>query len=104
MTRATGKPVRRVEDPRFLAGLGRYVEDVEPKDLVHLAFVRSAYPSARLLSVDVEHARAYPGVIAVITGDALEGMGNVPTIPLPFVKIPPFPPLARGHVAAVGVP
>ncbi|HLZ32209.1 MAG TPA: xanthine dehydrogenase family protein molybdopterin-binding subunit [Chloroflexota bacterium] len=104
MTRATGRPVRRVEDPRFLAGLGKYVEDVEPKDLVHLAFVRSSYPAARLLRVDVHHARAYPGVIAVVTGDDLEGLGNIPTIPLPFVKIPPYPPLARGQVAAVGVP
>jgi aerobic carbon-monoxide dehydrogenase large subunit len=104
VTRATGKPVRRVEDPRFLAGLGRYVEDVQPQAVLHLAFVRSTYPSARLVNVDVEEARTYPGVLAVVTGDDLEGVGDIPSIPLPFAKIPPFPPLARGQVAAVGVP
>jgi aerobic carbon-monoxide dehydrogenase large subunit len=104
VTRATGKPVRRVEDRRFLAGRGRYVDDVQPSDVVHLAFVRSPYPSARVVSVSVEAARAQPGVLAVVTSEDLEGVGDVPTLPLPFAKIPPYPPLARGRVAAVGVP
>jgi carbon-monoxide dehydrogenase large subunit len=104
LTRATGKPIRRVEDPRFLAGMGRFVEDVQPQDVVHLAFVRSPYPSARLVSVDVAEARSYPGVLAVATGEDIAGVGDVPTIPLPFAKIPPFPPLAHGRVAMVGAP
>jgi len=104
VTRATGKPVRRVEDPRFLAGQGRYVEDVEARDVLHLAFARSAYPSARIMGVDVEAARAHPGVLAVVTSDDLDAVGDIPSIPLPFARIPPFPPLARGRVAAVGVP
>src|SRR5258707_632220 len=101
LTRATGKPIRRVEDPRFLAGVGRYVEDVQPQDVVHLAFVRSPYPSARLVSVDVAEARSYPGVLAVATAQDIAGVGDVPVIPLPFAKVPPFPPLARGRVARV---
>jgi aerobic carbon-monoxide dehydrogenase large subunit len=101
---ATGKRVRRVEDRRFLIGAGRYVEDLAPQGTVFLALVRSPYPSARLSRIDVAQARAYPGVVAVAAGDDLASLGNVPTIPLPFVKIPPWPVLARGHVAAVGTP
>jgi carbon-monoxide dehydrogenase large subunit len=101
---ATGKGIRRVEDPRLLAGYGRFVEDVQPADVVHLALVRSPYPAARLVSIDTQAARALPGVVAVVTADELEGVGDVPSMPLPFTKIPPHPPLARGRVAAVGVP
>jgi carbon-monoxide dehydrogenase large subunit len=104
MMRATGKGVRRVEDPRFLRGQGRYVEDVEAPGMLYLALVRSPYPAARILSIDVESAVALNGVIAVVTGDELTDIGDVPVIPLPFAKVPPHPPLARGRVAAVGVP
>jgi aerobic carbon-monoxide dehydrogenase large subunit len=104
LTRATGKRVRRVEDPRLLKGLGRYVEDVQPADVLHLALVRSPYPAARIVSIDVQAARDLAGVVAVVTAEDLSGVGDVPTIPLPFAKVPPHPPLARGRVAAVGVP
>jgi aerobic carbon-monoxide dehydrogenase large subunit len=104
LARATGKPIRRVEDPRFLAGKARYVEDVEPAGVLHLAFVRSPYPSARLAGLNIESARTYPGVVAVATADDIPRVGDIPTLPLPFARIAPFPPLARGRVAAVGDP
>jgi len=96
--------MRRVEDPRFLAGQGRYVEDVQPPDTLHLAFVRSTYPAARLARVDTTAANAAAGVVAVLTAEDVTDLGDVPTIPLPFAKIPPHPVLARGRVAAVGEP
>ena len=102
--RATGKGVRRVEDPRFLTGQGRYVEDVAAPGMLFLALVRSPYPAARVVSIGVQAARALKGVVAVVTGDELKDIGDVPVIPLPFAKVPPHPPLARGRVAAVGVP
>ncbi|HEV7663757.1 MAG TPA: xanthine dehydrogenase family protein molybdopterin-binding subunit [Chloroflexota bacterium] len=102
--KATGRALRRVEDPRFLAGQGHFVEDVQPQGVLHLVFVRSPYPNARLTSVDVEAARQSPGVVAVLTAADLADVGDVPCIPLPFAKVPPYPPLARGHVSAVGTP
>jgi carbon-monoxide dehydrogenase large subunit len=66
--------------------------------------VRSPYPSARLVRVHVAAAREAPGVIDVLTGSDLSKVGDIPTIPLPFVKIPPHPALARERVAAVGEP
>ena len=104
MAGATGKRIRRVEDPRFLAGTGTYVEDVELEGTARLALVRSPYPSARITRIDVSAAKQAPGVLAVITADDIPEIGDVPVIPLPFAKVPPFPPLARGRVAAVGDP
>jgi aerobic carbon-monoxide dehydrogenase large subunit len=104
MARVTGRPVRRVEDPRFLAGTGRYVEDVQPDRVVYLGFVRSPYPSARITSIDTSAAKQAPGVHAVITAEDIPNLPDVPSIPLPFVKIPPFPVLARGRVAMYGAP
>ncbi|MCA1648461.1 MAG: molybdopterin-dependent oxidoreductase, partial [Chloroflexi bacterium] len=104
VTRLSGRGVRRVEDPRLLRGAGRFVEDLQPAGVMYLAFVRSPYPAARVVSIDVAAARGLSGVVAVITGEDLRGVGDVPTIPLPFAKVPPFPPLSRGRVATVGDP
>src|SRR5260370_26996627 len=69
-----------------------------------LALGRAPYPAARVVSIDVEAARALKGVVVVVTGDDVKDIGDVPVIPLPFAKVPPHPPLARGRVAAVGAP
>ncbi|MBO0702360.1 MAG: xanthine dehydrogenase family protein, partial [Candidatus Dormibacteraeota bacterium] len=61
-----GHAVRRVEDPRFITGRGEYCDDLAvTADGLHVAFVRSPVPHARILSVDVEAATAMPGVVGV---------------------------------------
>src|SRR5918911_5239762 len=91
--------IRRVEDPRLLSGRGRYVEDVASPGMLHLAFVRSPYPRARITRLDVASAREQPGVVAVLTADGLTDVSDIPTMPLPFLKRPPHPMLAPGRVA-----
>ena len=68
-----GLPLRRREDTRFLTGAARYLDDFDPEGAVQLAFVRSPHAHARLGAVDVDAARAAPGVSAVVTGADLEG-------------------------------
>jgi carbon-monoxide dehydrogenase large subunit len=63
-----GKPVRRVEDERFLTGRGRYVDDLALAGAAHAAFLRSPYAHGRIVRLDVGAARAMPGVLAVLTG------------------------------------
>jgi CO/xanthine dehydrogenase Mo-binding subunit len=63
-----GKSIRRVEDPKFLRGLGRYVDDVSFPNMLYAAVVRSPHPHARIVRVDTEAARELPGVVAVLTG------------------------------------
>ena len=61
------KFVRR-EDDRLLTGRGRFTDDIEAPNQVHIRFVRSQVAHGRLEYIDVERARSLPGVVAVWTG------------------------------------
>jgi carbon-monoxide dehydrogenase large subunit len=63
-----GARVKRIEDPRFLTGNGRYVDDIVRPNMLHVAFVRSAFAHADLDSIDTSAALALDGVHAVVTG------------------------------------
>ncbi len=73
-----GAAVKRVEDPRFITGKGRYLDDLTLPGMVHMAILRSPYAHATIASLDVAAARAMPGVITVITG------ADIPYNPLPM--------------------
>jgi len=107
--RYTGASIKRSEDPRILTGAGRYVDDIKLPGMLHAAFVRSPLAHARVTSVDVEAARALPGVVAVLTGADLETM----TVPGPDALLglmgwagptPEFTLLATDKVRLVGDP
>ena len=67
-----GQAVRRVEDQRFLQGLGNYVDDITLPGMCHGVTLLSPHAHARIKRVDVAKAKAAPGVLAVLTGaDAL---------------------------------
>jgi carbon-monoxide dehydrogenase large subunit len=60
-----GVPALRSEDPRFLRGRGRYLENIEIPGSLHAAFVRSIMPHATIGAVDVAAATTSPGVAGV---------------------------------------
>src|SRR5713226_3395426 len=84
-------PVRRNEDPRLLRGMGAYVDDIDPPGVLHAAILRSPYGHARIGSLDVSAARAYPGVHAVFTAADLADFNQ----PAPLVV--PHPSLTHGR-------
>lgn len=58
-----GARITRLEDPRLVAGLGRFLDDFEPADVLHARFVRSQEAHARIVSINAEDAlEAYPGI------------------------------------------
>jgi aerobic carbon-monoxide dehydrogenase large subunit len=69
--RAIGVPMKRKEDPRFIRGRGRFLDDISLPGMLYLALVHSPYPHARIKSIDKSKALALPGVKAVITGEDL---------------------------------
>ncbi|MFO7172636.1 MAG: aerobic carbon-monoxide dehydrogenase large subunit [Bacillota bacterium] len=73
--RVLGQPIKRKEDPRFLTGQGRYLDDIKLPNMAYMAIVRSPYAHARIVSINKEPALAVPGVLAVITGEDLEKLG-----------------------------
>ncbi|WP_172860808.1 aerobic carbon-monoxide dehydrogenase large subunit [Jiangella alkaliphila] len=62
----------RKEDPRFVRGRGRYVDDVQLPGMLHLAILRAPVAHAKLVSIDTTAAEAHPKVKAVVTGATLE--------------------------------
>ena len=72
--------LKRKEDPRFIRGQGRYVDDVVLPGMLHGAMLRSPLAHARIVSIDTSAALEHPGVVAVITGKDLEGL-NLAWVP-----------------------
>ena len=102
-----GQPVERVEDLRLLRGRGQYVDDLHREGMLHAALLRSSVAHGRITSLNVEKARAMPGVRGVLTArDMPEG---VPTIPLRLAPLPELekfeqPVIAHREVRYVGEP
>jgi carbon-monoxide dehydrogenase large subunit len=104
-----GQSIRRLEDDRFLRGLGRYLSDqAAPEGTLQAFFLRSPHAHAELGAIGLGAARAAPGVHLVLTGEDLRaaGIGSLPCLPLldaelPLI-IPPRPALAQGRVRHVG--
>ena len=99
-----GRPLKRVEDPRFLAGRAAYVDDLRLPGMLHVAMLRSSHAHARILTLDTGEAAAVPGVAAVLTGEDL-ARTMAPLRPLIPIPGPPATyPLALGRVRYVGEP
>jgi aerobic carbon-monoxide dehydrogenase large subunit len=77
-TDVLGARVKRVEDPRFITGAGRYLDDIKLPGMAHLAILRSPYAHANIGAIETAAARAMPGVIAVFIG------ADIPYNPLPM--------------------
>jgi aerobic carbon-monoxide dehydrogenase large subunit len=78
-TSVLGGVVRRREDPALIRGHGIYTDDVNPAGCLHVAFVRSPFAKARILSVDASEAARMPGVKAIYTADDVRHLGDLPT-------------------------
>ena len=75
-----GKNMCRVEDPRFLRGKGRYIDDIKLPNMAVAAVLRSPHAHARIVSIDTSAAEKLPGVFRVVTGkDVGERMNPLPT-------------------------
>jgi aerobic carbon-monoxide dehydrogenase large subunit len=102
-----GAPLRRLEDPRLLRGQASFLEDVTLPRQLHVAFVRSEHPHARLERVDSSAALALPGMVAAVDARAL-GPTPVPrihaTVSHPALRPCAQPILADGVVRYVGEP
>ncbi|MBI2536693.1 MAG: carbon-monoxide dehydrogenase large subunit [Gemmatimonadetes bacterium] len=66
-----GHAIKRKEDPRFIRGQGRYVDDITLPGMLYLDIVRSPYAHAKIKAIRTEQALKVPGVLAVITGETL---------------------------------
>ena len=63
-----GRTVPRPNAKRLLAGRGTFTDDVRLSRMTHVAFLRSTYAHAEIVSIDVAEAKESEGVVAVVTG------------------------------------
>jgi carbon-monoxide dehydrogenase large subunit len=79
-----GTRVLRTEDPKFLTTGGEYTEDLVDDRLAgaaHVLFVRSPVAHARITGIDLDAARATPGVVAVFTAADLTDVDPISPLP-----------------------
>src|SRR5512134_536198 len=67
-----GHSMKRKEDPRFIRGQGRYVDEIVLPGMLYMDIVRSPYAHAKIKKIDTSKALKIPGVLAVIDGPTLE--------------------------------
>ena len=64
--------VERKEDFRLITGSGEYTDDITLDGQLYGYMLRSPVAHAKILSIDVDDARAAPGVVDIILGTELE--------------------------------
>ncbi len=63
--------VNRVEDARLITGAGEYTDDINLPGQLYGYMLRSPIAHGKILSLDIDDAKAAPGVIDIITGAEL---------------------------------
>ncbi len=90
-----GHRMKRKEDPRFIQGKGRFIDDIKLPGMLHMCIVRSPYAHAKILNIDTRAALATPGVVAVITGQDLKAAGNLHYMPTLMSDTQPVLPIDK---------
>ena len=76
-----GQPLKRMEDPKFITGTGRYVDDIALPNMLRGVFVRSPHAHAKILKIDATEAVRNPAVRLVLTAkDLAETTEEMPSI------------------------
>src|SRR3954463_16104934 len=93
-----GKPRRRVDGRAKVVGETRFADDVVLPRMLHMKLLRSPHPHALIEEINVDKAKAHPGVHLVLTGkDFPVTFGILPVTQDEY-------PLAPQHVRYVGDP
>ena len=93
-----GQRVRRREDPRFLTGKGRYVDDLELDGALWATFVRSEHAHATITEIDTSEL---PDGAQVFTAADVDLQPPPPIFPMIDAHMG-RPPIATGKVRFVG--
>src|SRR5579875_1066786 len=101
---APEQKIRRREDPVLLTGKGQYVADIRRPGMLFISFVRSIYPHARIVSIDVQQALTRPGVVTVVTGADTAHLGGLLINLFPGSAWSPQPVMPHEEVNYVGEP
>lgn len=101
-----GKRQRRIEDDPLLRGQGRFVANLNFPDQMYMRVVRSAIAYGKIIEIELDEAKAVPGVLDIWTPQSVV---DVNPIPIRQVNLPDMDQcrqyvLARDYVRYVGDP
>src|SRR5579864_1980736 len=78
--RVIGQSIPKIDSYTKVTGAAKYADDLSLPRMAYGRILRSPHPHARIVRLDVSRARAYPGVLEVITGaDLPHHYGIMPT-------------------------
>ena len=72
-----GEELPRVDAPRKALGEAKYCDDLHLDGMLFGTALRSAYPRARVLSIDSKDAEAMPGVVKILTAKDIPGQQKI---------------------------
>ena len=64
-----GMKIHRVDVPEKVLGCGEYVDDIEMPGMAYSSAIRSKYPRAKVLSVDITEALKHPDCLTILTAE-----------------------------------
>ncbi len=104
-SRLVGKPLKRLEDPKFVTGAGKFLDDVTLPNMLYGAFVRSLHAHAKIVAVDDSEALKHPSVRLVLKGaEMVDEINKMETVDGEDAKATTRYPLAFDEVGFVGEP
>src|SRR5260370_35544592 len=98
-TRLPPELKRSREDYTLITGRAHYVDDLRAPEgrpaVLHMAVVRSPYAHAEIKDIQLDAARALPGVVAAFSGaELVKDMLTLFSMPMPSLKNPERRPMA----------
>jgi carbon-monoxide dehydrogenase large subunit len=100
LANVVGQRIRRREDPRFLRGEGRYVDDLQLPGALHATFVRSYMAHAKITGIEKSAAEATGAQVFTAADTDLGAEPAPPMVPVGPEMHRPF--IARDTVRFVG--
>ncbi len=103
--RGRREPSTRPEIESLMNGDTRFISEIRRPGMLQATVLRSPHAAATFRIVDVEAARAMPGVVAILTGDDLKDVPPLPQVmPHPTLTSRTPNALAHGRVLYAGEP
>jgi CO/xanthine dehydrogenase Mo-binding subunit/aerobic-type carbon monoxide dehydrogenase small subunit (CoxS/CutS family) len=91
-----GARTPRLDTPGKVTGAAKYAADMRMPNMLHMYVLRSPHAYAKIISIDIERAKNFPGVESVLTSADVPGVDNFGV----FIEDQPI--LARDFVRYVG--
>jgi carbon-monoxide dehydrogenase large subunit len=71
-TSVIGRPLIRMEDPKFITGTGRFLDDIRLPGMLYGHFVRATYAHAKINGIDLSEAKSHPSVRLILAASDIQ--------------------------------